>query len=84
MAKLKIEAHDLGRDTPVNPATLEVKIFDGDELVAETTLESLVMKFLLVSGEHANAMAVLGMIEANHNKGNKIVIAKPGDVPKEQ
>ena len=90
MAKLKIEAYynvdKLGESTfeIFENDQLMIKIFDGDKLVAETNLESLVMKFLLISGEHANAMALLGMIEASHDDKHKIVIAKPGDIPKEQ
>ena len=83
MAKLKIEAYynvdKLGESTfeIFENDQLMIKIYDGDKLVAETNLESLVMKFLLVSGEHAQAMAVLGMIEENHKNAGKIVLEGP-------
>ncbi len=80
MSKLKIEAHESFPDyntkitTDVNPKNLEIKIFDGDELVAETTLESLVKKFLIMSSEYAQLMAAISAVKAD--KDSKIIIAK--------
>ena len=80
MAELKIEAREKYLDhgaelgTKLDPKNVEVKIFDGENLVAETTLESLVQKFLVISSEHAQAMALLGMIEENHKERSKIIM----------
>ena len=81
--ELKIEAeehfleHGALNKTQLEPNNVHIKIYAGDTLVAETNLESLVMKFLIVSGEHAQAMVVLGMIEKNHVADGKIVLQGP-------
>ena len=63
--ELKIEAeehfleHGALNKTQLEPNNVHIKIYAGDTLVAETNLESLVMKFLVVSAEHAKMLATM-------------------------
>jgi len=80
MAKLKIEAKETYLEygatlsNKLNPANVEIKILNGDELVAETTLESLVTKFLSISTEYMQAMAIIEKIKKQNSN-----IVLPGE-----
>ncbi len=80
MAKLKIEAretyleHGAQLSNKLVATNVEIKIFDDDKLMAETTLEALVTKFLIMSSEYAQLMAAIGAVKAD--KDSKIIIAK--------
>ena len=79
--ELKIEARHIlstegfKEDIDLTPENVEIKIFDGDKLVAKTTLESLVKKFLSISSEYMEAMAIINKIKESQE--NKIIL--PGE-----
>jgi len=85
MAKLRIEAEhryiqDFGgaKSEPIDVINCYIKIYDGENLVAETTLEALVKKFLILSAEYAQVMTAIGAVKAQRD--SRIVVAKESDV----
>lgn len=88
MSKLRIEAeeryldHGVTRNSRLRPEDVSVAIYDGDNLVAETTLDALVKKFLVLSSEYAQLMAAIGAVKAKSE--SKIVVAREGDIPPEK
>jgi hypothetical protein len=86
MANLKIEVEhrylDYGQQLSekLDADSCFIKVCDGDKVVAEASLESLVKKFLIVSSEYAQAMALLGLLKGK--QGDRIVVAK--NIPEEK
>ena len=76
MSELRIEAHESfeGVDitTDVIAENLEISIFNGDELVAKVSLESLVKKFLAISSEYMQAMAIINKIKASQAASTEV------------
>ena len=85
MAELKIEVRNDGLvndeqmfDTEtIPPENINIKIFNDDQLVAETNLENLVKKFLIVSSQNMQMAAALEVIREAQEKKSNIVL--PGD-----
>lgn len=78
MGKLVIKAeHYIAENTTGcsidHPSDIQIQIFDDDNLVAETNLENLVQRFLLISQQNFEMATILD----NIMKGNQdnIVIA---------
>ena len=80
MSELRIEAKEVyleygaKNESSLRPQDVHITIFDGDDVVAETTLDSLVKKFLLVSAEFAQVLSLLGMTKQKEQ--SRIVVAK--------
>ena len=83
MNKLKIEAkhryscEGLKEDIDLTPENVTIKIFNGDELVAETTLDAMVKKFLIVSTQYMQAVEIINKIKENQEAKSKIIL--PGN-----
>ena len=56
----------------VNPEDYTIKVFDGNKLVAETSVTNMVQKFLLISAEYARILYAIGAIKPNAE--SKIII----------
>jgi len=70
--------HGIERSDPLGPAAVKVQILDGDNLVAETTLDALVQKFLIVSSQYAQLLEIMGStIQGKTEQDGQIVI--PGE-----
>jgi len=86
MAQLKIECehsyceYGATLTEKLESTSVKIRIFDGQELMAETSLESLIQKFLVVSSEYAKAMALLGLLQEKQ-KG-KVLVAGKNEVSK--
>jgi hypothetical protein len=89
MAQLKIEAKEkyleygAEQSTKLDPVNVEIEIFNGEELVVKTTLESLVLKFLSISTEYMQAQAIISKInekldESGFAEPDKSKIVLPG------
>ena len=78
MAEVRIEAkerylsHGVEQSTKLDPANVMIEIFNGEELVAETTLESLVKKFLAISSEYIQAMAIINKIKESQDGSGEV------------
>lgn len=87
MAELKMEVEHRYLDYGVqlseklDASSCYVKVYDGDTLVAEASLESMIKKFLVVSSEYAQAIALLGYLK---NKEGRIIVANKNDIPPEK
>jgi len=87
MAEARIEVEQVFEDPQHGHAMrrkldirdLRIKVYDGDKLVAESTIESMVKKFLVVSSEYAQAMMLLGVLQQK-TQGNRVVVAKEEQV----
>lgn len=71
MGNLRIEASE--QSAKLDPQNVKIKIMDDDEVVAETNLETLITKFLVVSAEYAKAMTLLGLIQERTK--SRVVVA---------
>jgi hypothetical protein len=86
MGNLRIEAKEIRleygveQSTKLEPKDVIIKIMDDEEVVAETNLETLITKFLVVSSEYAQAMALLGMIKEKAAQQSRIVVAGQEEV----
>ena len=64
----------------LDASNVEIEIYDEDKMVAQTTLESLVKKFIIVSAQNMQMAAVLDTINSStksDEEAPKIVI--PGE-----
>jgi hypothetical protein len=86
MPELRIEAKErwleygVEQTAKLEPKNVVIKILDGEEVVAETDLEALITKFLVVSSEYAQAMALLGMLKEKAAQQGRIVVAGQEEV----
>ena len=85
MGNLRIEAKErwleygVEQTAKLDPQHVIIKIMDDEEVVAETNLETLITKFLVVSSEYAQAMALLGVLKEKAQQG-RVVVAGPEEV----
>lgn len=86
MGNLRIEASEhwveygAAQSASLDPKWVKIKIMDDEEVVAETNLETLITKFLVVSAEYAKAMSLLGLIQEQQKAKSRVVIAGQEEV----